>query len=115
MARVEAAPQSVVASGLEASFAAATADNVSFTNSVDQRTLFWVKNGDGSDHDVTFHTSETRDGNAVADLTVTITAGKERLMGPFPAGVYNQSDGTVYADFSATTSMTYAVINIPAR
>jgi len=115
MARVEAAPQTVVAAGLEATLAAATADNFEFTNSVDQRTWIWVDNGDAAPHDLTVITNETRDGNAVADRVVTVPAGEHRLVGPFPAGIYNQADGTVQADFSDHTGMTYAVISLPAR
>ena len=115
MARVAVANQDVVAGGLEATFTNATGDDQEFDNDTGQRTFIWVKNADGSDHDVTIITPGTIDGNAVADLTVTVTAGEERLIGPFPAGVYNQADNTVQIDYSATTGMSCAVITLEPR
>jgi len=115
MARVAVAAQAVVAAGVAVSFTSVTADNQEFTNSVSQRTFIRVKNTDGSDHTVTPVSNETRDGLSLTDVAINIVAGTERDIGPFPAGVYNQTDGTVQLDFSATTGMSCAVITLTAR
>jgi len=77
----------------------------------DGKTFLRIKNGDASPITVTIQTPGTIDGQALADLTVTIaaTADEDGLdfqdIGPFTA-IYNQSDGYVWALCSAVTSVT---------
>ena len=75
------------------------------------RTLVHVVNGGGTSLTVTIVTPAQVDGLAVADRTVTIAAGQSRFIGPFPKNVYNDNDGYTTLEFSATTSVTCAVIN----
>lgn len=54
---------------------------------------------------VTIETPGTVDGLAVTDLTATIGAAKQHVLGPFPGQVYNRADGTVKVTFSAAADV----------
>lgn len=114
MARTELTVQDIVRSGLEATYTAANGDGHYFSND-GKRTFIHVVNGDASDNTVTIQTPATADSLAITDRTVVVTAGEERMIGPFPTQYYNQSDGTVYVDHSNTTSGTIAAIKLPAE
>jgi len=90
----------------------AAAASQEFAN--DGRTFVHVKNTDGSSHTITFTTTATVSGLAVADNTVTIAATTgEQMIGPFPTSVYNASDGNIDITWSDTTGMTIAVFKLP--
>lgn len=96
--------------GLEVTFAAADAagDEVAWTD----RLFLWVKNADASDHTLTI-TSEADavPGLAVSNQAVVVSAGEDRLIGPFPRGAFrNDTDGRVAWTYDAVTSVTIAVI-----
>lgn len=110
MARSSLTLQDVERSGLEPSYASANADGNSFANN--SRVVLHAKNGSGSPITVTVKTPGTVDGLAVADRTVAIPAGEERIMGVFPPADYNQSDGSVHVDYSDVTSLTVAALRI---
>ena len=111
MARTELTVQNIVRAGVSASYTAAIADNHKFTNN--GRMFAHVKNGSGGAIVVTIQTPGTVDGLAIADRTVSIPATTGDVMiGPFPPGQYNQSDGMVYIDYASTTSMTIGVFQL---
>lgn len=110
MARSEISHQQIVRTGLEQTYASANADGNKFSN--DGRMFLHVKNGAGAPIDVTIQTPGTVDGLAVADQVVTVTNGEERMIGPFPANIYNQDDRMVYVDYSSATSVTVAVLRL---
>lgn len=73
--------------------------NHAFSN--DGRMFLHVKNGSASSVTVTFETPGLVDGFlAIQDASVIVPAGEERMAGPFPPGIYNQSDGKVYVNYS---------------
>ena len=112
MTRAVLTPQDVLRTGLTHTFA--SVDNVNgneFTN--DGRCALYVKNASGGSINVTVGTPGVVDGLAVADLVVAVGAGVNKLIGPFPAGIYNQTGGLVYVDWSAGTSVTAAVLRMP--
>ena len=88
----------------------AAADGNKFSN--DGRIILQVGNGGGSPITVTIQTPGTVDDLAVSDRTVTVGDGDTKLIGPFPPGIYNQSDGMVYVDFSAVTDVTVAALRV---
>ncbi|MFJ5027796.1 hypothetical protein ACIQB5_06805 [Streptomyces sp. NPDC088560] len=47
------------------------------------------------------------------DLNVTIGAGATVAMGPFTSGRFGQPDGNLYLDWSAVTSVTFTVYQLP--
>lgn len=103
MARSALTLQTVAKTGIVPSYAAANADGNSFAN--DGNTVIHVKNGSGSSINVTLQTPGTVDDLAVTDRVVAVAAGAEKMIGPFPPGIYNQS-GSVYVDYSDVTTVT---------
>ena len=110
MARQSLSVQDIARSGLSPSYSSAVGDGHSVQNN--GRVFIHVKNGDSSSKTITIQTPGTVDGLAVADRDVSIPAGEERMIGPFPPGQYNQSDGDIYVDYSATTSVTIAALRM---
>jgi hypothetical protein len=53
----------------------------------------------------TVATPNSVDGNAIADLTLTLTAAKIKIWGGFPPAVYNNSSGNVVVTVSAATNL----------
>ncbi len=110
MARSALAVQDVNRGGLTPAYSAAPVDGHSFQNS--GREVIHVKTT-STPCTVTIQTPGTVDGQAIGDRTVVIAGTSERLIGPFPAGTYNQPTGEgVYVDFSAVTGVTVAVFRI---
>jgi len=114
MARTALTVNEVVRAGVAFSPSAANVDGHSLANDRNAALFLYVNNGSGSSVTVTIQTPGTVDGLAVADRTVAVAAAAEKLIGPFPSGVYDQSDGAVYVDFSAVTSVTVAAFKIAA-
>lgn len=110
MARGTITVQTISRSGLAPTYAAADSVNgQQFYN--DESTFLHVKNGGGGSINVTLNTPGTVDGLAVGDLVVAVGAGAEKMIGPFPPGIYNNS-GYVYVDYSGATSVTVAAFKL---
>lgn len=110
MARTELTVQTISRAGLEASYGSAIADGHKFANDGNM-TFVHIKNG-SVDKTITIQTAATVDGKAVGDDAIVCTANEERLIGPFPASIYNQADGLVYIDYSSPTNVTVAVLRL---
>ncbi|WP_017972521.1 hypothetical protein [Actinopolyspora halophila] len=111
MARTQvAAQQTSATSGLAVTYEAANVDGNSLVNN--GRRIALVRNGDSNDHTVTMVTGGTVHGLEITDPTVTVTAGSDAILGPFP-GVFTQSDsGEVHLDYDAVTSVEIAVVEV---
>lgn len=103
MARQALAVQEATRSGLTPAYTAAHVDGFAVPNS--GKEMIHVKSG-GTGATVTFVTTPTVDGQAVADRSVVMGTNTERMLGPFPPNIYNQADGTMWIDFSSITTMT---------
>lgn len=110
MARTALAVQAIDVDGITPSYAAANVDGNSVANTGDQ--FVHVKNGSASSVTVTIPTPAKVQGVDVADITVAVAAGAEAMIGPFPAGLFNQSGGVVYINYSAVTSVTVAAFKV---
>ena len=113
MARTdEVAVEDSVVTGLEATYNAATdtPDGDGFLNDGD--IIVHVKNGSGGDIVLTVPTPAKAGGMEIADQVITITAGEERFVGPFPTAYFNQTDGQVYLDWASVTSLTFALVRV---
>lgn len=91
-------------SGLAPSGAAADAGGNEFAN--DGKVFLEVDNQDASSTNVTIVTQQTSDGLAVADRVVSVGATSRKLIGPFPASIYNDGSGKVQLTYSSVTSLT---------
>lgn len=111
MARTAVSVQQAVAAGAALTSNAAHVDGNSFQN--DGKTAIYVTNASGGSLTVTIQAPDSgKDGLAVTDRTVSVSAGTSKLIGPFKKDVYDQSDGSVYLDWSTQASITFAVIRI---
>lgn len=88
--------------------AAAAGGGDTFPNTGQEQVI--IKNGDGSDHTVTFGIQQTVDGQAVSNAAQNITAGHTMMFGPFPIGTYNDTQGLCHIAYSAVTSVTVKVV-----
>lgn len=102
--------QDIVRAGLEASYSAVLTAGNTFTND-GSRTFIHVVNGSTA-MVVTIVTSQTSDGLAVADRTVSVGANEEHFIGPFPVNVYGS---TVTVTVDDQTDGTMAVLKVPAE
>jgi len=91
-------------------FSAAEAGGDSFPNTGKELVLVRHTNGAGSDVTLTITTTQQVDGEDVADKQVTIGAGTNHLLGPFPRSIYNDGDGKVSLAWSDATDIELAVI-----
>lgn len=110
MPRVTLSVQQIARTGLEPSYASAEVDGNAFSNSGSE--FIHVKNGDASPHTVTVLTQRQVDGQSVTNRVVSVPASEERMIGPFPTGDFNRSDGAVWFDYDAVTSMTVGIIRV---
>lgn len=79
-----------------------------------------VKNSSASSINVTVTATATVTGLAVGNMVVSVAAGAEEMIGPFPKQTFGQPNGAnqsggndagrVYVDYSAVASVTRAVI-----
>ncbi len=112
MARATLTVQDVPSAGLDpVVYVAATADGHDVVYDVTGRTYLEAINAGGSDRTITIQTPATRDGLAVAERTVLVQDGETTHI-PLGRPDYEQSDGTVYVDYDATTSLTVAALKL---
>ena len=84
----------------------------------DGRTVLRVKNGSGAPITATIDNPAVVDGQAVADLVVSVAATGDgsgldyQDIGPFPPS-FNQADGYVWAVFSAVATVTVGAYRLP--
>lgn len=116
--------QNAAFTGINHTYAAADVAGDSFLNPDDNRTFVMFKNSNATARTLTIAgnaTSKPGFGDiSAADMgeTVTIpgsgTNGGECMVGPFPAGRFNDSNGRVNMTYSAVTGLTVSVIKLPA-
>jgi hypothetical protein len=98
----------------DAAMTPAVAGGHSFVN--DGNTILAFLSTNAASRTITIQTPNTVDGLAIADLTITLGIGSVTavrvLTSRFPRSVYNQTDGTVLIDYSAT-GVSVAAIQVP--
>lgn len=90
--------------GVELALTAAAGGGDEFAN--DGNTVFIANNGSGGDITLTIVSQATADGLAIADRTVTLTAGDLEAVADLDPDIYNDSDGMVQVTYSGVTSLT---------
>ena len=111
MARVSLARQQVSDSGLAAVYSPAQAEGHSVEN--DGRIVLHVCNRSGQPITVTVQTAYIRAGLKLADRVVEVAAGGAVFIGPLEPDVYNQPNGQVYVDYSATDGVEVVALLVP--
>jgi len=107
------AKQTIVETGLETTYASCAGGGDTFANTGQE--FIHVINAGGSDRTVTVAASVTDATNPVfglltkASAAVTVTAGEERMIGPFPPSAYGNTASITY---SGVSSMTIAVLTV---
>ncbi|MFE7509752.1 hypothetical protein ACFU8I_00700 [Streptomyces sp. NPDC057540] len=103
--------QTIALAGLAPTYAAATGGGDKCE--VGDRTFLHVKNGSGSPVTVTLTATAAVRGQAVANLTVSVPASGERMIGPLPADLFqNATDGLCAIGYSSATTVTVAALRI---
>lgn len=102
-ARAELSVGQIVRTGLaaQAGTAGVVPDGHKFANN--GRTYVRVTKATATGN-ITFQTPKKILGLDLAELIVAFEIDDVKLIGPFPTNVFNQSDGMVYVDYSATES-----------
>lgn len=75
-------------------------------------TFLRVKNGGGSSITVTINSQTPCNYGFDHDMTVTVAAGAEELIGTFPVNRFNDANGYVSVTYSAVTSVTVEAISV---
>lgn len=78
----------------------------------DGDTIMIVTNGSGGSLTVTLPPGGTPGGLTLSDVTGTVADGATEAFGPFPPSLYNDSSGYVQVTWSATTSVTAAILSV---
>ena len=99
--------QLISRTGIAPEFAAAAALGDYFANTGTE--YIHVKNADAEPHTVTIATQVTVDGLAVAERTLTVASGEEKICGPFPRNTYSDANGRVQLTYDAVTDVTIGV------
>lgn len=96
--------------GADTAGAAADVAGDSFPNAGQEFLL--VKNGSAAPINVTLDIKASLDGAAVVDPVVAVPAGGERIIGPFPPGIYNDVNRRVSVAYSAAAGVTVKALRL---
>jgi hypothetical protein len=111
MARQSLDIQRIVIDGTEPTYTGAITDGHMIEWK--ERMFVHIFNDDTASKTITIPVPQTISGLSVEDKTVSIPASTDMLIGPFlERQTYRQDDGTVYIDYSATTLVTIAALEI---
>lgn len=102
--------QDLTYSGITPTYAAADVAGDQFPYGM--YSLVVVRNDDTGDHTVTVTSYfDDRAGATADDVAVTVTAGEERIIGPFPSE-FSDTDGFVQLTYDAVTSVTIGAFKV---
>ncbi|MFW3474416.1 hypothetical protein ACN24M_24665 [Streptomyces microflavus] len=105
------ATQTVALGGLAPTYGAAAGGGDKCE--VGDRNFLHIKNGAGAPITVTLTSTATVRGQAAANVTVSVPASGERMIGPLqPDLLQNAADGLCAVGYSSATSVTVAAIRI---
>jgi hypothetical protein len=106
-------PKTPVLAGLLLGAVAANVGGDTFANT--GKEFFYIKNGGGGAITVTFDSPGTcvfgLAANSAHDNAVSVGAGEEKIIGPFPTVRFNDASGLVSASYSGVGTVTVAVLS----
>lgn len=109
--------QEIVETGLEAAYAAADALGDAALNLAGD-VILHVRNGDVAAHTVTVTAQRSSKPVAgfgamsKADLQVSVPAGGDRFMGPFPVQAFNDPSARIRISYDDATGITIAALRV---
>lgn len=109
--------EDITEAGVDATYNSANAGGDDFKNTVEQRVFIHAKNGDTSQKTVTVAATDSSEDfpgwgtMTKSDVSVSIPAGEDRFIGPFPVKAFGNAPTITYSD---TTSVTVAVLRVPS-
>jgi hypothetical protein len=101
--------KSATIAGVASTYVAASAGGDSFANN--GHTVFHVKNGGASAITVTVNSQTACNHGFDHDITVSVAAGEERIIGTFDRSRFNDATGNVLITYSAVTTVTVCAIS----
>jgi hypothetical protein len=102
--------QAAALAGLNPTYGAANVDGNYFLNS--GKEYLHVKNGGASPITATINSQVNCNQGFDHDVAVSVPAGGERIIGPFPKDRFNDSSGYVQIAYSGVSSVTVATITV---
>lgn len=99
--------QTITLSAITPSFTTASFGGDQFANSGYE--FLWIKNSSGSSVTVTIDSQTPCNQGYDHNVTVTVPAGQERVVGPFQPGRFNDANGNVKITYSSTANVTVGV------
>lgn len=94
----------------EPSKVAAAGGGDTFTN--DGNTFLWVSNGSGGALTVTVNAQKNCDQGFDHDVAISVGAGADIMMGPFPKSIFNGASNKASITYSGVTSLTLVPISL---
>ncbi len=111
MAELGTAPKLTITGSSPTFVSAGSGAGDTFSNNGEM--VLWVKNASIGDIVVTVEIKKTVAGQSVVDPTITVAAGGEKLIAGLSPEIYNDpSTGKVTVTYSATSSVTVAVVQM---
>ena len=101
--------QNLTMNGVEATYSA-TAASDTFTNTGEE--VVHIKNGNAGSVTVTITSAQQCNQGFTHNVEVTIDAGDEKFVGPFPTNRFNNSSGLCTFACSPFSSVTAAVVKV---
>jgi hypothetical protein len=77
--------------------------------------IFEIISTDAGTQTVGFALPGTPDGQAIADRTITLSAGGTAICGPYPPTYYNQTDGSLNINPSVNTTLKFRAYKLPSN
>ena len=102
-------PTPTASGGALVNFVAAPDVELSIANSFGDVAMF-VKNGDAAQITATVQITKVVDGQSIDPKVITIDPDETKIIGPYSRTVYNQADGSVYIDLSASANVEVAAM-----
>lgn len=102
--------QQIALAGLAAAYSAASAGGDEFKP--DENIVLHVKNASAASINATIVTPGKVLSQDIGDIVVAVPAAGERFIGPFPREHFRAADGNADITWSATASVTFAVLRV---
>lgn len=112
MADVTITPQACSVAGITPAYTAVSDAGDDFYLINNGKTLLHVKNDSGASINVTLTGSQECDQGFTHDETIAVADGAEAIIGAAIMSRFNNTDGNILINFSASTSVTYTAYKL---